>query len=213
MLGEGVILIVLLELDDNKPFLLDRFANALSARAGVTFARPLLYRRTQAQRTPEPHLFNHVVFMRHEAAAADLAKPADDELMALDALTRFAVGDYAPLNAAVRVREKPVAIQLSFTSALPGKSAEFEEWYETYHFPDGLRLPGFAGGQRFRRKSSTSQRIIPMAVLASYQLDTMDVGPTIQAIGERAGTPEFRLSDAMDPHYWAWFFVPAATAE
>jgi hypothetical protein len=202
------LLVVLLRLKEDAASQVERFCDALSARSGVTLANPKHYRLMLKQQLPGPHPFGHVMLVRHPPTDCDLAKLVDELAASLESLEHHAAADYVPLNAAVRTQDEPTAIQLSFTSALPGRSAEFEAWYETYHFPDGLRLPGFAGGQRFRRKESAAAHKIPMTVLASYQLDTTDVGPTIKAIAERAGTPAFRLTDSMDPEYWAWFFQP-----
>lgn len=212
MADASELLVILLGLKDDAPVRGEGLLAALGAEPGVAFAEPKLYRRTPEQRSPGPHPFSHVLLTRHAPTVHDLAQRIDETLASATGLERYAVADYAPLNAPVRVQEEPIAIQLSFTSPLPGRSAEFEAWYETHHFPDGLRLPGFAGGQRFRRKDTAAAHVIPMAVLASYQLDTTDVGPTIEAIGERAGTPAFRLTDSMDPRFWAWFFEPVASA-
>lgn len=201
------LLLALLDLSDAPADTRERIV----ARAGE-YGAATLYRRTAAQRVPPPYPFDHALLVRHTlpdgdhaatfAAALDRLHPAD-----------HAIGDYVAINARYGTAPSPPpAIQLSLTSPRAGQEETFERWYAEHHFPDGMRLPGFAAGQRFRRLPSVTDAAIRMAVLAAYELDTADIAPSIEAIASRVGSDRFRLTDSIDPHYWAWFFAPVPCA-
>lgn len=97
-------------------------------------------------------------------------------------------------------------INLALTRPLSGQDAAFNHWYDTRHLPDGLRLPGYVGGQRFAQRKASSARAIPLPYLGLYELAGVPLVETIAALAERSGTPEMPRSAAFDASfYWAWY--------
>jgi len=47
---------------------------------------------------------------------------------------------------------------LVFANPIPGREAEFNDWYTTTHMGDLLQLPGWVGGQRFRIVTNVQPR-------------------------------------------------------
>jgi len=47
---------------------------------------------------------------------------------------------------------------LVFANPIPGREAEFNDWYSNTHMGDLLQLPGWAGGQRFRIVTTVQPR-------------------------------------------------------
>ena len=39
---------------------------------------------------------------------------------------------------------------VALTTPLPGKEAEFNDWYQNAHLPEIISIPGFEGAQRFQ---------------------------------------------------------------
>lgn len=68
---------------------------------------------------------------------------------------------------------------LVFANPLPGREAEFNDWYTTTHIGDLVQVPGFVGAQRFRIVSNVTPR--PTAAgyrhgyLIIWDLETADV--------------------------------------
>ena len=84
------------------------------------------------------------------------------------------------------------------TNAVPGREAEFNDWYTNRHIPDVLTVPGFVAAQRF--ELSEQQRRdppYPWQYVAIYEAETDDLSKTINALKERSGSPSMPISDAM----------------
>ena len=71
----------------------------------------------------------------------------------------------------------PSMLTIAFANPVPGKEAEFREWYATRHIRHALHIPALVSGQYFER--AAFQR--PGALEARFQAI---------AIYEQAGTPE-----------------------
>ncbi len=75
-------------------------------------------------------------------------------------------------------------LQIVLTSPVPGAEDEFNEWYDTIHVPEVLRMPGFLSGRRFRLVDpdpADSPRY-----LAVYEIESDDIADTLRMIPERA---------------------------
>lgn len=67
----------------------------------------------------------------------------------------------------------PSSLCIVQTNAVPGREAEFDDWYTEQHLADVLALPGFASAQRFRMSSvqrDAAAAAYPYRYLASYEL-------------------------------------------
>src|ERR1700694_5232711 len=62
---------------------------------------------------------------------------------------------------------------------------EFNDWYDTEHIPERLRVPGFLNAERWIGGQN------PRVSLALYDLDNVGVlhSPAYQAVGGANGTP------------------------
>jgi len=85
-----------------------------------------------------------------------------------------------------------------YTNPIPGKEAEFNEWYDATHIPDVLRIPGFISAKRYKYESvaNTSQSTHPYVAL--YMVDTDDVHATQAALTAAANTQAMPISDTLD---------------
>ena len=74
---------------------------------------------------------------------------------------------------------------VALTTPLPGKEAEFHDWYQNTHLKEVISVPGFQGAQRFQLVAKllgadTNQ------YLAIYDGETDDPGALLGAMGEFA---------------------------
>lgn len=88
-------------------------------------------------------------------------------------------------------------ILLVSTDCVPGREAEFSEWYDTVHIPDVLRVPGFVAAQRFTAGTGIRGERPEHRFLAVYEIEADDLDAAQAAL--RAAVPGMRMSDAMAP--------------
>ena len=62
---------------------------------------------------------------------------------------------------------------LALTNPVPGQEDVFNDWYDAYHVPECLKVPGFKSCQRFKLTASTNDRP-RQAYLALYELEGDD---------------------------------------
>jgi hypothetical protein len=85
------------------------------------------------------------------------------------------------------------------TKALPGREAEFEDWYDTQHVPDVLRVPGVVSARRLHVQQVTAPTEAPAWLsLAIYEIEGDDPEAVLTQIKSRARTPEMPLTEALD---------------
>ena len=74
---------------------------------------------------------------------------------------------------------------VALTTPLPGKEAEFHDWYQNAHLPEIISVPGFVGAQRFQlvAKMMGSDE---NQYLAIYDAETDDPGALMAGIGALA---------------------------
>jgi hypothetical protein len=95
---------------------------------------------------------------------------------------------------------------LALSNPVEGREAEFNQWFDTVHIPEVLRVPGFASVQRF--EAAAHQRIpgaLPYRYLAQYELQTDDLEGTLQMLAQavQAGT-KTQASDATRRTLWVY---------
>jgi hypothetical protein len=90
-------------------------------------------------------------------------------------------------------------LMLVFTDPVPGKQAEFDEWYEHTHLPELLALPGFIGAQRWSRTAGGGFGLpgCPQGNLAVYELDG-DGEKALASMREAQTAGTLHISDALD---------------
>jgi hypothetical protein len=82
-----------------------------------------------------------------------------------------------------------------FSNPVPGREAEYTDWYENTHIPDMLGLPGVTAAQRL--KLHQTQTEMPAPYLAVYELaanSPEEAGALLKRIGE-AKLPSSDASD------------------
>ena len=85
------------------------------------------------------------------------------------------------------------------TNPVPGKEAEYNEWYNMQHIPDVLNVPGFVGAQRFRLSDTQmGDDKKTHKYLALYEIETNDLAATFKEMAARRGTPDIVMSDSID---------------
>jgi hypothetical protein len=98
------------------------------------------------------------------------------------------------------------------TNAEDGADAGFNRWYDDVHLPDLLRVPGIVAAQRYKLADVQTKRVDGRTVvvaaqdaalqhqyLAVYEIETDDLSAVLQAVSDRAGTPQMRMTDTLKP--------------
>ena len=90
------------------------------------------------------------------------------------------------------------ALLIAYSSAVPGKDAEYEKWYEEVHVPD-LRaaIPSITAVNRYRRVDLTggSERVRYVTV---YELGDVDVATAAGQLGAAGQAGRLRSTDTID---------------
>ena len=80
------------------------------------------------------------------------------------------------------------------SKAVPGREADYDEWYENTHMWEVLGLPGFLSCERFRRAGPGAEG--ETEFVAQYAVETDDPAALLNALF--AATPNFNMTDAID---------------
>ena len=92
------------------------------------------------------------------------------------------------------------------TNPVPGKEAEFNDWYSNVHVQEVVQVPGFVSARRFKLADAQMSGTHPYRYLAVYEVDTDDVGAALEAL--RQARAAFNMSDALDPEREVWAYTP-----
>lgn len=98
-------------------------------------------------------------------------------------------------------------VLVAFSNAIPGKEAEYNEWYSKQHIPDVLQIPGFISARRY----SLSDCQLPgmsfdRKYLVVYEIDANDPQPILEELSRRLGTSAMVVSEALAPDVLAVAF-------
>lgn len=90
-------------------------------------------------------------------------------------------------------------IQVVFSSPLPGKDDEYNEWYDNTHVPEVLAIPGVLSAQRYDlRPLAREQGKTPeFRYLAIYEMEG-DPDEIMGKIGAAVRSGEIFMSDSFD---------------
>ncbi len=83
------------------------------------------------------------------------------------------------------------------TNAIPGREAEFNEWYDQVHLGQVTDIDGFASAMRFPLAHMMSEGKSYMS-LAIYEIETDDLEATLKELRRRSGTDRLIVSAALD---------------
>jgi hypothetical protein len=83
------------------------------------------------------------------------------------------------------------------TNPVPGREAEYNDWYTKVHLPDLVKVPGIVSAQRFEVAAQNTTPT-PYRYLAIYDIVTTDLAATQKAMAAMAGTAAMPISPALD---------------
>jgi hypothetical protein len=84
------------------------------------------------------------------------------------------------------------------TNSVTGRSEEFNEWYDSQHLPDLLRVPGIVSAQRYRLAELREAQSSEYEYLAIYEIETDDLNKVPAAIAEALRSGRMPTSPAFD---------------
>ena len=105
-------------------------------------------------------------------------------------------------------------LMIAYSSAAPGRDAEYEQWYDEIHIPDvRAAIPSITAVHRYKRVDLQGGAGAPRYV-AVYELGDADVATAAGQLGAAGAEGRLRMTDAMDltdnPPDLQWF---AATGD
>ncbi|SEP23459.1 hypothetical protein [Trujillonella endophytica] len=108
------------------------------------------------------------------------------------------------------------ALLIAYSSAVPGKDAEYEQWYDEIHIPDvRAAIPSVTGVSRYRLVDLTGGTAAPRYV-AVYELGDADVATAAGQLGAAGQAGRLRPTDTIDmtgnPPDLQWFAATGADA-
>ena len=96
-----------------------------------------------------------------------------------------------------------------FTQAMPGRDAEYNEWYDNQHVHDVLRIPGAISAQRFDLvDGKAGAGGPPTRCLAIYEVHG-DPRGFVAELRSRFGTDKMPASEALDLNHLSMTFWKA----
>ena len=103
---------------------------------------------------------------------------------------------------------------IAYSSAVPGKDAEYEQWYDEIHVPDvRAAIPAVTAVHRYRQVDLTGGGGAPRYV-AVYELGDADVAGAAAQLGAAGAEGRLRMTDTLDmtdnPPELQWFTATGA---
>ncbi len=97
-------------------------------------------------------------------------------------------------------------VLMVLSNPVPGREAEYNQWYTNQHLSDVLQVPGFKTAQRFSLVTADTDAnsdhhtdtTSGWKYLAIYEFEAEDPQVSMAALMARAGSPDMVLSEAMD---------------
>jgi hypothetical protein len=83
-----------------------------------------------------------------------------------------------------------------YSNPMPGKDAEFNDWYTDVHLAEVLQIDGFISAQRFQLAEPQVVDDQPYRYMAMYEIENDNIEKTIQNVMAASGG--LQMTDAMD---------------
>jgi hypothetical protein len=83
-----------------------------------------------------------------------------------------------------------------YSNPMPGKDAEFNDWYTNVHLAEVLQIDGFVSAQRFQLAELQVINDQPYRYMAMYEIENDNIEKTVQNMMAAAGG--LQMTDAMD---------------
>jgi hypothetical protein len=92
------------------------------------------------------------------------------------------------------------SILLVLTNPVPGREAEFNDWYDNRHVPEVLAVPGFVSCTRFVRSTEawpTGREGVPQGYYACYGIEG-SIRAAMDELARQTATGQIVLPDCVD---------------
>ncbi len=86
---------------------------------------------------------------------------------------------------------------IALTNPLPGREAEYHDWYQNHHLPEICAFPGVLGAQRYVEAAALLGGDA-RKYLAIYDIETDDLGALLGSIGAASKAGRMTQTDASD---------------
>ena len=83
-----------------------------------------------------------------------------------------------------------------YSNPMPGKDAEFNDWYTNVHLAEVLQIDGFISAQRFQLAELQVINDQPYRYMVMYEIENDNIEQTVQNMMAAAGG--LQMTDAMD---------------
>ncbi len=83
------------------------------------------------------------------------------------------------------------------SNPLPGREAEFAQWYQEVHLPEMVALEGFVSARRYRHERTLGDRDA-WSHLAIYEIETDDIDRVMNGLMTVAEGGQLAMSEAID---------------
>jgi len=92
----------------------------------------------------------------------------------------------------------PKFVMIATANAKPDQETEFKDWYETYHLPEILAVPGVVSGRRLESVEDAFSKA-PIRFVTIYELETDHPNSVMAEIVRRNRAGETTQSAAIEP--------------
>lgn len=93
-------------------------------------------------------------------------------------------------------KEPVTALFIAFTNPLPGKEAEFNEWYTHTHLKEVVAVPGFISARRFKLTKEQRTPTLPFQYMAIYEVEVGKARFVLDSL--EAGLPMMLMPPVID---------------
>jgi hypothetical protein len=84
------------------------------------------------------------------------------------------------------------------TNPVAGRAQEYNEWYDSQHLPDTLRLPGVVAGRRYRLADMEPEQQSDYEYLTIYEIESDDINEMPKVISDARRRGDMPTSAALD---------------
>lgn len=104
-------------------------------------------------------------------------------------------------------------VLIVYSSPVPGREQEYNDWYNNEHLQDVLTVPGYLRAQRFRLTDFKLDAAMPDVAhqyAAVYFMETDDPEAALIDLKTRVETGVIGLTEAMQPDFLAYCYAVAS---
>ena len=104
-------------------------------------------------------------------------------------------------------------VLIVYSSPVPGREQEYNDWYNNQHLQDVLTVPGYLRAQRFKLtdfKLDADMPDVGHQYAALYYMETDDPEAALSDLKNRVETGVIGLTEAMQPDFLAYCYEVAS---